>query len=132
MNGGQDLGGQMGFGPVLPERDEPVFHAAWEKRVLAMSVAAGGMGKIDGPAYGMAKGESRLWAIGRQDLSAQRRQIAAAWRFALSREPRASEVAAAIEHLARQRENLGGNAAHRALASLCHVLLNANEFLYVD
>ncbi len=45
MNGGQDLGGQMGFGPVLPEHDEPVFHADWEKRVLAMSVAAGGMGE---------------------------------------------------------------------------------------
>lgn len=44
MNGGQDLGGQMGFGPVAPEPNEPVFHGAWEKRVLAMSVAAGAMG----------------------------------------------------------------------------------------
>lgn len=44
MNGGQDLGGQMGFGPINPEPDEPVFHGAWEKRVLAMSVAAGAMG----------------------------------------------------------------------------------------
>ena len=26
MNGPQDLGGQMGFGPVAPEDDEPVFH----------------------------------------------------------------------------------------------------------
>jgi nitrile hydratase subunit beta len=44
MNGGQDLGGQMGFGPIAPEPNEPVFHAPWEKRVLAMSVAAGAMG----------------------------------------------------------------------------------------
>ena len=27
MNGPQDLGGQMGFGPVAPETDEPIFHA---------------------------------------------------------------------------------------------------------
>ncbi len=44
MNGGQDLGGQMGFGPVRPEPDEPVFHAEWEKRMLALNVAAGAMG----------------------------------------------------------------------------------------
>ncbi|MBX9909868.1 MAG: nitrile hydratase subunit beta [Beijerinckiaceae bacterium] len=44
MNGGQDLGGQMGFGPVIPEPSEPVFHGDWEKRVLALNVAAGAMG----------------------------------------------------------------------------------------
>ena len=27
MNGAQDMGGQHGFGPVEPERDEPPFHA---------------------------------------------------------------------------------------------------------
>lgn len=44
MNGPQDLGGQMGFGPVAPERDEPVFHADWEKRALGLTLCAGGMG----------------------------------------------------------------------------------------
>lgn len=44
MNGGQDLGGQMGFGPVRPEEDEPIFHGDWEKRVLALNIAAGAMG----------------------------------------------------------------------------------------
>lgn len=39
MNGAQDLGGMMGFGPINPEKDEPVFHAPWEGRVLAMEVA---------------------------------------------------------------------------------------------
>jgi nitrile hydratase len=34
----------MGFGPVAPERDEPVFHAPWEKRALALTLAAGAMG----------------------------------------------------------------------------------------
>ncbi len=32
MNGPHDLGGLMGFGPIKPEPDEPVFHAEWEKR----------------------------------------------------------------------------------------------------
>jgi nitrile hydratase len=45
MNGGQDLGGMMGFGPVLAEPDEPVFHVEWEKRVLALRTAAGALGE---------------------------------------------------------------------------------------
>lgn len=44
MNGIHDMGGVQGFGPVVPERDEPVFHAPWEKRVLAINVAAGACG----------------------------------------------------------------------------------------
>jgi nitrile hydratase subunit beta len=44
MNGAQDLGGMMGFGPVAPEKDEPVFHAAWEKRALAVTLAMGATG----------------------------------------------------------------------------------------
>ncbi|MFN3546438.1 MAG: nitrile hydratase subunit beta [Mesorhizobium sp.] len=44
MNGPQDLGGQMGFGPVAPEVDEPLFHAAWEPRALGVTLAAGAMG----------------------------------------------------------------------------------------
>ena len=37
MNGPHDLGGQMGFGPVAPEKDEPYFHAEWEKRALGLT-----------------------------------------------------------------------------------------------
>lgn len=44
MNGPQDLGGQMGFGPVAPEKDEPIFHAEWEKRALGVTISAGAMG----------------------------------------------------------------------------------------
>lgn len=36
MNGIHDLGGMQGFGPVVPETNEPVFHAPWEGRVLGM------------------------------------------------------------------------------------------------
>ena len=45
MNGGADLGGMHGFGPVAEEPDEPLFHADWEPRVMAMVVACGPLGK---------------------------------------------------------------------------------------
>jgi nitrile hydratase beta subunit len=44
MNGPHDLGGQMGFGPVAPEKGEPYFHAEWEKRALGVTLSAGAMG----------------------------------------------------------------------------------------
>ncbi len=45
MNGVHDLGGVDGFGPVLPEEPgAPLFHARWESRVFALSVAAGALG----------------------------------------------------------------------------------------
>jgi nitrile hydratase beta subunit len=36
MNGVHDMGGMDGFGPVVPEQNEPVFHADWEGRVWAL------------------------------------------------------------------------------------------------
>jgi nitrile hydratase subunit beta len=48
MNGAQDLGGQMGFGPVAPEVDEPIFHEPWERRALGLVLAANGMGHWPG------------------------------------------------------------------------------------
>ncbi len=42
MNGVHDLGGMHGFGPVVREPNEPVFHADWEKRVFAMTLSAMG------------------------------------------------------------------------------------------
>ena len=41
MNGVHDMGGMHGFGPVEPEANEPVFHAPWEGRVLAIRRALG-------------------------------------------------------------------------------------------
>ncbi|WP_181767568.1 SH3-like domain-containing protein [Streptomyces albidus (ex Kaewkla and Franco 2022)] len=34
-----DVGGQTGFGPVVTEENEPVFHADWEARVYALNIA---------------------------------------------------------------------------------------------
>jgi len=36
VNGIHDLGGMHGFGPVVREANEPVFHARWEGRVLGL------------------------------------------------------------------------------------------------
>jgi hypothetical protein len=56
-------------------------------------------------------------------------QVTRAWRLALGRDPRDSEVKAALAHLEAQTKRVG---VAKALSSLCHVLLNTNEFLYVD
>ncbi len=71
-------------------------------------------------------------------------QIERAWWLALQRAPTASERKSALAHLETQQRNLLEAAAaaghsldedtarQQALASLCHVLLNLNEFIYVD
>ena len=41
MDGAQDMGGVPGFGPVQPEPNEPVFHAEWERRAFALTLAMG-------------------------------------------------------------------------------------------
>jgi nitrile hydratase len=45
VNGAHDLGGMHGFGPVEIERDEPVFHHEWERRVFAITLATGFLGR---------------------------------------------------------------------------------------
>jgi nitrile hydratase len=47
MNGGHDLGGMHGLGPIAaePEADEPVFHHEWEKRVFALTLGASAPGQ---------------------------------------------------------------------------------------
>lgn len=55
MNGIHDMGGMQGMGPIQREKNEPVFHAAWEGRVYAMNRALGLWGKwnIDAGRYGI-------------------------------------------------------------------------------
>jgi len=42
MDGIHDLGGMDGFGPVQPERNEPVFHTPWEASVFGLNQAMTG------------------------------------------------------------------------------------------
>jgi nitrile hydratase len=44
MDGVHDMGGMDGFGKVVAEPSEPVFHEAWEGRVMAMNRALGAAG----------------------------------------------------------------------------------------
>ncbi len=79
MNGAQDMGGQHGFGAVEPEADEPAFHAEWERRAFALTLAMGATGEwnIDAsrfareslrPAEYLAKSYYELWLAGLQRL----------------------------------------------------------------
>ena len=81
MNGAQDLGGGQNFGPVVPEADEPAFHAPWERRVFAMAIAMGSAGgwNLDAsraaresmpPAQYLASSYYRIW------LAAVEKQVA--------------------------------------------------------
>lgn len=45
MSGAHDMGGRRDFGPIDIEPDEPLFHAAWEKRALGLTLAMGATGK---------------------------------------------------------------------------------------
>ena len=47
MNGVHDMGGMHGFGPVVPEPNEPVWHAPWEARVLRPRLGARRLGTLD-------------------------------------------------------------------------------------
>src|SRR5262245_31498664 len=58
MNGAHDLGGMMGVGPVVPEKDEPVFHAVWERRAFALNL----------PMTLRARGTFDQWRAARESL----------------------------------------------------------------
>lgn len=47
MQGGHDLGGMQGLGPIGPEPEasEPVFHADWEKTVFWLTLSCGSLGQ---------------------------------------------------------------------------------------
>jgi nitrile hydratase beta subunit len=88
MNGAHDLGGVHGFGRVEPEPNEPVFHAEWERRAFAITVAMGATGEwnIDmsrfarenrSPADYLAKSYYELWLAGLEQLLAERRLVSA-------------------------------------------------------
>jgi nitrile hydratase subunit beta len=57
MDGIHDMGGMHGFGKVEPKQDEPVFHAPWEGRTMALNRALGytGIWTIDQTRYGIER-----------------------------------------------------------------------------
>jgi nitrile hydratase subunit beta len=81
------MGGVHGFGAVLPEADEPVFHANWERRVLALTLAMGATGEwtLDAarfarenrpPAEYLSKSYYQIWLAGLEQLLVERGLVA--------------------------------------------------------
>ena len=81
-----DLGGQPNHGPVVPEPEGELFHAVWEPRALALTLAMGGTGSwnIDMsrsaretlPDYS-ALSYYQIWLAGLEKLLAERRFVLA-------------------------------------------------------
>ena len=86
MNGAHDMGGMHGFGPVEPEPGEPPFHAEWERRVFALTLAMGATGEWNLDASRFAR-ESQppgdylsetyyeIWLAGLERLLAERELV---------------------------------------------------------
>ena len=89
MNGGQDLGGVMGFGPIIDEPNEPYFHEKWEACVLGLTLAMGALGlwNIDKGRYARENRPPseylnwsyyRIWLAGLETLMNQNNLLGAA------------------------------------------------------
>ena len=87
MNGAHDMGGVHGFGAVVPEPDEPIIDADWERRVLSLTLAMGATGEwtLDAarfarenrpPAEYLSKSYYQLWLAGLQQLLVERGLVA--------------------------------------------------------
>lgn len=70
--------------------------------------------------------EARAVAERLQSISDIDNRIARAWQIVLAREPTEKERKLAHHHLQSKADSL------QAWTSLCHVLINTNEFIYVD
>ena len=82
-DGAHDMGGVRGFGKVEPEPDEPPFHAEWERRAFALTLAMAipGGWNIDmsrsareslPPAEYLSKSYYQIWLAGLEKLMAER------------------------------------------------------------
>jgi hypothetical protein len=71
-----------------------------------------------------------------EDLPSESERVQRAYQLAYARKPTSAECESAVGFLHKQAAALAGSAdadpETAALADLCHVLLNSNEFLYVD
>jgi nitrile hydratase beta subunit len=87
MDGAHDMGGIPWTGPVAPELDEPPFHAEWERRAFAITLAMGMPGgwNIDmsrfarenrPPADYLSKSYFEIWLAGLERLMAERDLVA--------------------------------------------------------
>ena len=94
MNGPQDLGGRAGFGPVVIEQDEPVFHADWEGRALGLTLCSGVLGhwNLDQsrhareclePSFYLSASYYDIWLTALEDLLERHGEVSAEERAAV-------------------------------------------------
>jgi len=87
MDGAHDMGGARGFGKVMPEQNEPPFHAEWERRAFALTLAMAMPGgwNIDmsraarenrPPQDYLSKSYYEIWLAGLEKLMAERGLVA--------------------------------------------------------
>jgi len=87
MDGAHDMGGTKGFGPVVPEPDEPVFHGEWERRAFALTLAMGAPGQWNldmsrfarenrPPEDYLSKSYYQIWLAGLEKLMLERGLVA--------------------------------------------------------
>jgi len=87
MDGAHDMGGVPWTDPVRPEANEPPFHAEWERRAFAITLAMGMPGgwNIDmsrfarenrPPADYLSKSYFEIWIAGLERLMAERGLVA--------------------------------------------------------
>jgi nitrile hydratase len=88
MEGAHDMGGVPWSGPVVPEPNEPIFHAEWERRAFAITLAMGMPGgwNIDMSRFArenrppedyLSKSYYQIWLAGLERLMLERGLIAA-------------------------------------------------------
>ncbi len=87
MDGAHDMGGVPWSGPVKPEPNEPVFHAEWERRAFAITLAMGMPGgwNIDMSRFArenrppqdyLSKSYYEIWLAGLERLMLERNLVA--------------------------------------------------------
>src|SRR5256885_8761961 len=87
MDGAHDMGGVPWSGPVVPEPNEPMFHAEWERRAFAITLAMGMPGgwNIDMSRFArenrppddyLGKSYYQLWLAGLECLMLERGLVA--------------------------------------------------------
>jgi len=126
MNGVHDMGGMQGFGPVRPEPNEPLFHAPWERRALAMTVAMGACGQwnIDisrsareslPPAQYLSSSYYAIWLAGLEKLMLARGMVSAAELHAGKAEDPPLAGVRALDGAQTARALAQGSASSRAI-----------------
>ncbi|MDX2149276.1 MAG: DUF1549 and DUF1553 domain-containing protein [Bryobacteraceae bacterium] len=113
--------------PLFEAFDMPDTHESCSRRQQTVSVTQTLNLLNDEMVLGWAKAFAQR--VGNDPGMSADSRIERAFRLALHRAPTAKEAAGMKEFLERQTRIAGADAA---LADLCHVLLNSNEFLYLD